>query len=74
VQSPWAGTADQQESEFLQLEPGQFEVFRDTIPAAVGFTDASWNPTKPAEVDATDASLSEGEMRAVGRPPRFRAL
>jgi hypothetical protein len=27
-----------------------------------------------ALVDATDASLSEGEMRAVGRPPRFRAL
>ena len=32
------------------------------FPAAVGFTDASWNPTEPAEVDATDASLSEGEV------------
>ena len=32
------------------------------LPAAVGFNDASWNPTEPAEVDATDASLSEGEV------------
>jgi hypothetical protein len=30
------------------------KVLRDVFPAAVGFTDASWNPTEPAEVDATD--------------------
>jgi len=47
------------------------------FPAAVGFTDASWNPTEPAEVDATSASLSHVEMEAVrfdqGRSQRFHS-
>jgi len=44
------------------------EPLRDAFPAAVGFTDASWNPTEPAEVDATDASYIAGELTAVGTP------
>jgi hypothetical protein len=39
-------------------------LLRDAFPAAVGFTDASWNPAEPAEVDATSASLSDSEMRS----------
>ena len=36
-------------------------------PAAVGFTDASWNATVPAEVDASDASLGTLKSASVCR-------
>lgn len=29
--------------------------WRDVFPSSIGFTDASWNPSEPAEVDATEA-------------------
>ena len=36
--------------------------------AEVDFTEASWSPTLLAEVDATAASFSRGELTAVGTP------
>lgn len=41
------------------------KIFRDAFPAAVGFTDASWNPTEPAEVDPTSASKQLPQVAAV---------
>ncbi len=38
---------------------------RDALPAAVGFTDASWNPTEPAEVDATDRRKKTAKLASV---------
>jgi len=38
---------------------------RVAVSSEVVFTDASWNPTEPAEVDATSASLKSREMQSV---------
>ena len=40
-------------------------LLRDAFPAAVGFTDASWNSTEPAEVDATDTAKRAAKLPLV---------
>ncbi len=37
----------------------------DAFPAAVCFTEASWNPTEPAKVDATSASKQVAKLASV---------
>ena len=37
-------------------------LLRDAFPAAVGFTDASWDPTELAEVDATVVTYRLSEV------------
>ena len=45
--------------------PHLTNILRDALPAAVGFTDASWNPTEPAEVDATACRKKTAKLVSV---------
>ncbi len=47
------------------LASQKLNLLRDAFPAAVGFTDASWNPTELAEVDATAAAKQLSKSAAV---------
>jgi hypothetical protein len=55
------------EPNFSELEPDQRNLLRDAFSTAVGFTDASWNPTEPAEVDATDAPMHLAKSASVAK-------